>query len=119
MLNDYWNVVRLFNIVMQLAIITAALLRYFRRRTDKPETRLRNLAMAGVLGSNVYSSVDLYLKGNPGGVRVLIASIALIWLTIAMFYPYVLAATLRLEAGARWVSRRLRTKQDAMKSKAT
>src|SRR5437763_15886452 len=80
--------VRLYIVVVGIAVAVVGSLQWRRWRTFLPENQLAWLSLAVGNFSVVFGTVDVYAKGIPGGSRTYIAAVAVTFALFAVLhYP--------------------------------
>lgn len=80
------QVVRLYIVVVGVAVAVVGTLQWRRWRSFLPSNQLAWLAVAAFNFSAVFGTIDVYAKGIPGGSRTYIAATAATFALMAVLY---------------------------------
>ena len=85
-MNSFYEVVRVVNLLIMAGVITTMVIRQIRSH-EPAQFRLLRLGLIGILASNMYSTLDVWLRGVPGSPRLVVQTVALVWVMVGTYWP--------------------------------
>jgi hypothetical protein len=83
---DYWDVIRIINAGICIALMIEMTIRYLRFDTGV-QGRMYRLGWTGILGALTINTVSAVIHQYPGGPLLFSYTIPLIWLLVASHFP--------------------------------